>query len=157
MTQRYPEQFRIENEKRKKWGTGWRRIIDYSRRHRSAIPSSCEAERTNEMSTLPKRLKPDELAVAAQVMAQLYQVLRLYVNFFQPSFKLLEKTRDGGKVKKSYLPPAIPCDRLLEHAQVPETVKFTLRTQRSKLDPIELLHRIREAQSALASLVSSAD
>jgi len=95
--------------------------------------------------------------VAAQVLAQLYQAMRLYVNFFQPSFKLLEKTRDGAKVKKSYLPPATPCDRLLSREGISESVKSSLRLQQSKLDPIELLHRIRTAQAALASLSSSAE
>ena len=35
---------------------------------------------------------------AAQVMARLYAAARLYVNFFQPSFKLKEKRREGAKV-----------------------------------------------------------
>ena len=34
--------------------------------------------------------------VADQTMAHLYEALRLYVNFFQPSFKLIDKTRDGS-------------------------------------------------------------
>src|SRR6185295_3261647 len=50
---------------------------------------------------------------AATVLARLYAALRLYVNFFQPSFKLLNKARDGAKVVKRYHPPATPCDRLL--------------------------------------------
>jgi len=33
---------------------------------------------------------------AATELAHLYRDMRLYVNFFQPSFKLMEKTRDGG-------------------------------------------------------------
>ena len=40
--------------------------------------------------------------VAGQTLAQLHQVIRLYVNFFQPSFKLRERVRDGAKIKKSY-------------------------------------------------------
>ncbi len=32
----------------------------------------------------------------AQVMARLYAAARLYVNFFQPSFKLKEKRREGA-------------------------------------------------------------
>ena len=55
----------------------------------------------------------------------------------------------GAKVKQSYHPPATPCDRLLAHAGVEETVKTTLRTQR---DPVELLHRIRQGQAELAAL-----
>ena len=29
-------------------------------------------------------------------MAHLYEAVRRYVNFFQPSFKLIEKIRDGA-------------------------------------------------------------
>jgi hypothetical protein len=36
---------------------------------------------------------------ATALLAQLYSTLRLFVNFFQPSFKLAEKTRDGAKVQ----------------------------------------------------------
>ena len=90
--------------------------------------------------------------VAGQALAQLLEAVRLYVNYFQPSFKLRERIREGAKVKKSYHPPATPCDRLLAHEAVGEAVKTTLRTQRDQLDPVELLHRIRQGQSALAAL-----
>ncbi|MDD5748399.1 MAG: transposase family protein, partial [Actinomycetota bacterium] len=90
--------------------------------------------------------------VAARLFTKLYRVLRLYVNYFQPSFKLLEKTRDGAKVTKRYSKPMTPADRLLEHPMVSEEDKEALRTERSRLDPIELLHRIRETQAALAAL-----
>lgn len=93
--------------------------------------------------------------VAGQAMSQLYQAIRLYVNFFQPSFKLQEKTRIGSKVKKSYFPPATPCDRILAHENISESCKKPLRQQRSKLDPVELLHRIRRTQEALANLANS--
>jgi len=39
--------------------------------------------------------------VVGQTLARLYQALRLYVNHFQPSFKLREKRRYGSKLKKS--------------------------------------------------------
>jgi hypothetical protein len=90
--------------------------------------------------------------VAGQALAQLLQVVRLYVNFFQPSFKLQNRVREGSKVKKTYHAPATPCDRLLAHATVDEATKNKLRAQRERLDPVELLHRIRQAQSALAAL-----
>jgi hypothetical protein len=48
---------------------------------------------------------------AAAILARLYATLRLFVNFFQPSFKLARKTRDGAKVKKTYHPPATPYQR----------------------------------------------
>ncbi len=45
---------------------------------------------------------------AAAALARLYAAMRLFVNFFQPSFKLATKARDGAKVKKRYHSPATP-------------------------------------------------
>jgi len=50
---------------------------------------------------------------AAAALARLYSALRLFVNFFQPSFKLAGKARDGAKVTKKYYPPATPYQRLM--------------------------------------------
>jgi hypothetical protein len=74
------------------------------------------------------------------------------VNFFQPSFKLRSKTREGAKVTKTYFKPATPCERLLESNRVSDTVKKSLREQRSGLDPVRLLHGIRELQGTLCAL-----
>ncbi len=93
--------------------------------------------------------------IAGQALAHLYQAARLYVNYFQPSFKLRKKMRNGAKVRRTYYPPATPCDRLLSHRMIDDKIKGKLRLQCSQLDPVELLHRIREGQSALAALVSS--
>ncbi len=92
--------------------------------------------------------------VAGQCLAQLFQAVRLFVNYFQPSFKLKSKTREGAKVKKLYHKPVTPCERLLGHVAVTESAKEKLRTEVGRLDPLELLHRIRESQSALAALTS---
>ena len=43
---------------------------------------------------------------AAAALAELYRSLRLFVNLFQPSFKLAEKSRAGAKVTKRYHLPA---------------------------------------------------
>lgn len=94
--------------------------------------------------------------VAGQALAHLFGAVRLYVNYFQPSFKLLEKLRDGAKVTKRYDKPTTPCDRLLAHKAVHEDAKQALVDKRSQLDPLELLHRIRQAQAALAALSGSA-
>ena len=39
---------------------------------------------------------------AAALLGELYGAARLFVNIFQPSFKLIEKTRVGAKVTKRY-------------------------------------------------------
>jgi hypothetical protein len=90
--------------------------------------------------------------IAGQCLARHYQLVRLYVNYFQPSFKLLSKTRDGAKIKKRYHKPATPCERLLTHASVSDAAKEALRAELAPLDPAELLHQIREGQAALAAL-----
>ena len=56
--------------------------------------------------------------VAGQTIAHLHGVMRLYVNYFQPSFKLMEKTRHGSAVIKRYSPPATPCDWVIRHEAV---------------------------------------
>ena len=94
--------------------------------------------------------------LAGQMLVQLYRALRLYVNCFQPSFKLLEKNREGSATVKRYSPPATPCDRLLQHQAVSDETKGQLTQHRATLDPVALLHAIREAQAALVA-VSSPD
>jgi hypothetical protein len=93
--------------------------------------------------------------VAGQALAHLYQATRLYVNYFQPSFKLLGKERQGAKVKRTYDKPATPCERLLRHPAIDDETKETLRVKREQLNPGELMHRIRNGQTALAALASS--
>ncbi len=83
--------------------------------------------------------------VAGQTMAQLYGALRLYVNFFQPSFKLIDKTRDGSTTVKRYSPPTTPCDRLIQHDATSNEMRAALIQYRARLDPVLLLHTIREA------------
>jgi hypothetical protein len=89
----------------------------------------------------------------ARVMARLYAAARLYVNFFQPSFKLKEKRREGAKVIKRYHNPSTPYERALAHPKVAETVKKRLREQYRTLDPVALLAEIRAAQEELGNRI----
>jgi hypothetical protein len=89
---------------------------------------------------------------AARALAELHRSLRLFVNFFQPSFKLREKTRDGAMVKKRYHAPATPHARLLADARVPEEVRERLRATYEALDPVALLAGIRAAQARLVEI-----
>ena len=89
----------------------------------------------------------------ARVMARLYAAARLYVNFFQPSFKLKEKRREGAKVIKRYHAPATPYERALAHPKVPKAVKGRLREQYRTLDPVALLAEIRAAQEELGDRI----
>ena len=86
--------------------------------------------------------------------AHLHGAMRLYVNYFQPSFKLMRKTRNGSAVIKRCSPPATPCDRVIRHEAVNAEAKMKFTQHRAALDPVALLHTIRESQSALAAIVS---
>ena len=89
----------------------------------------------------------------ARVMGRLYAAARLYVNFFQPSFKLKEKRREGAKVIKRYHNPSTPYERALAHPMVAEAVKERLRAQYRMLDPVVLLAEIRSAQEELGNRI----
>jgi hypothetical protein len=91
---------------------------------------------------------------ATMALATLYASSRLYVNFFQPSFKLKSKTRDGARVNKVYFAPATPCDRVLAHSSVEPAIKEKLRAQFKGLDPVRLLQEIRLAQQTLSDMAA---
>ncbi|MDB5957738.1 transposase family protein [Ramlibacter sp.] len=91
---------------------------------------------------------------ATNALATLYASSRLYINFFQPSFKLKSKTRDGARVHKVYFTPATPCDRLLAHSGIDPAIKEKVRTQFNGLDPVRLLQEIRLAQQTLCDLAT---
>jgi hypothetical protein len=89
---------------------------------------------------------------AARAITRLYAASRLFVNFFQPSFKLAAKQRDGAKVAKRYHPPQTPCERLLQAESVPMAAKIKLSEIVANLDPLKLLEEMRALQAYLAAL-----
>lgn len=89
---------------------------------------------------------------AAAALAHLYARLRLFVNFFQPSFKLAEKVRDGAWVRKRHHPPATPCQRLLADPRTPVAVRDRVLALKAGLDPVCLLAEIRQAQQQLVAI-----
>lgn len=78
------------------------------------------------------------------------------MNFFQPSFKLAEKQRDGAKVYKRYHAPATPFQRLLADPRTSEETRRNLREAFADLDPVRLLRDIRTAQEKLVGLADGA-
>lgn len=89
---------------------------------------------------------------AARKLQHLYESARLYVNFFQPSFKLASKQREGAVVHKRYHPPLAPYQRLLASDAMDEAVKQRLRDQFAALDPVVLLKTIRGVQQELLAI-----
>jgi len=89
---------------------------------------------------------------AGQALARLYSSARLLVNFFQPSFKLADKHRDGSRVIKRHLPPATPVARLLAAENIAAEIKTRLNDIAARLDPLRLLDEIRAMQHHLAGI-----
>lgn len=83
------------------------------------------------------------------ILNELYSVLRLYLNFFQPQMKLLEKTRQGSKVKRRYDTPQTPYQRVLASLYVDDKVKKSLKRQYAKLNPAQLRRDILDLQDKL--------
>lgn len=92
-------------------------------------------------------------AVAA--LADLYASARLFVNFFQPSFKLAEKVRDGAHVHKRYHKPATPYQRLLDDPRTSAATRTRLRKTYARLDPVRLLRDMRAAQHRLVAVADT--
>jgi len=91
---------------------------------------------------------------AAEALSRLYAASRLFVNFFQPSFKLASKTRLGAKVRKTYHAPETPYAKLLASAAVTNEMKERLRAVADQLDPLRLLEEIRSIQHHVAALAA---
>ena len=89
---------------------------------------------------------------AAAALAELNRSLRLFMNFFQPSFKLAEKSRDGAKVTKRYHPPATPHQRLVSDPRTTAATLDRVTAIYATLDPVQLLRAIRSGQQRLVKI-----
>lgn len=67
---------------------------------------------------------------------------RSLFNFFLPSVKLQEKSRQGAKLIKKYDQPKTPFQRVLDSPHVEEAVKQRLRQQIQDLNPFQLKEQI---------------
>jgi len=83
---------------------------------------------------------------------ELYRRLRLYTNFFQPTMKLIEKTRIGSKVIKKYDKPLTPYRRVLACPDVSAEDKQALRKLYANLNPAQLKRQITRLQQRLYTL-----
>lgn len=87
------------------------------------------------------------------ILQNIYQDLRLYVNFFQPVLKLVSKQHIGSKVICKYDTARTPYQRVLERDNVSLARKANLLNQYLRLNPVELRRRIDEHVAQLWSTV----
>lgn len=79
---------------------------------------------------------------AYQCLDRLYYLVRLQFNFFQPTMKLINKTRHGAKVYKVFETAQTPYQRLLRAGMLTEPKKTELAATYYGLNPVALLKQI---------------
>jgi len=77
---------------------------------------------------------------------------RWFMNFFQPSVKLLRKARVGAQVKRVYDAPQTPFERVCACPQADPAKIATLKTFMTSLDPFALAQVIERKVDRLARL-----
>src|SRR5213082_113471 len=86
---------------------------------------------------------------AYRQITELYRALRLYVNCFQSSMKLLSKQRDGKKVRYVYDPAKTPLQRLFLSGILSVQKQQELTEVAQALDPIRLFQQLEQLQQAV--------
>ena len=93
-----------------------------------------------------------DTAEELEALAELYAHLRLYVNFFQPQQRLLEKTRQGATVRKRHDTARTPYQRVLHSKDVLPKAKAALTATYLGLNPVELKRHIGRCQDRLLNI-----
>ena len=77
-----------------------------------------------------------------ECLGRVYDLVRLYINFFQPTMKLVSKARRGAKVYKTYDTAQTPYQRLVQAGVLTEAKKAELAATYYGLNPVKLLKQI---------------
>jgi hypothetical protein len=104
---------------------------------------SCHVEQKN--GNVVRRLVGYDRYVsqaAFECLGRVYSLVRMYINFLQPTMKLMTKTRHGAKVYKIYDTAQTPYQRLLQSGVLAEGKKAELAASYRGLNPVLLLEQI---------------
>jgi hypothetical protein len=83
------------------------------------------------------------------LLESIYDDLRLYLNFFQPSLKLIAKERIGNKTIKRYDLAKTPYQRVLERQDISLPAKARLMSLYVPLNPADLRRQIDQKTAKL--------
>ena len=89
---------------------------------------------------------------AFECLGRVYDLVRLYINFFQPTMKLVSKTRHGARVHKVYDTARTPYQRLVHSGVLTEAKQTELAATYRGLNPVLLLHQINGSLDKLWQL-----
>jgi len=136
-------------------------LYDYCRRNGITFTRSrsykkndnCHVEQKN-WTVIRRVIGYDRFSTKAafEVLGDVYALLRLYINFFQPVSKLIRKSRHGAKVHKVYDTARTPYQRLLRNGVLTEDKKRELADMYGALNPVTLLKEIRQSVDHLCTL-----
>ncbi len=131
----------------RRWGITFTRSRSYKKN------DSCHVEQKNWV-VVRRVIGYDRFSskAAYEALGNVYTLLRLYINFFQPVLKLVEKTRNGAKVHKVYDTAQTPYQRLLKSGILTEDKKHELANIYGALNPVTLLKQIRQSVEYLWTL-----
>lgn len=130
-----------------------RQGIDFTRSRSYKKNDNCHVEQKN-WSVVRRTIGYDRFSSKAALKAldDVYILLRLYINFFQPVMKLVGKTRNGARVHKVFDTAKTPYQRLLESGILTEDKKRELSSIYQALSPSKLLKQIRRETEHLWTL-----
>jgi hypothetical protein len=117
--------------------------ITFTRSRAYKKNDSCHVEQKNG-NVVRRLIGYDRYAskAAYECLGRIYTLVRLYINFFQPTMKLVSKTRHGAKVHKVYDSAQTPYRRLLKLGVLSEAKQAELAAIYNGLNPIQLRQQI---------------
>ncbi len=127
--------------------------ITFTRSRSYKKNDSCHVEQKN-WAVVRRVIGYDRFSskAAFKALDDVYTLLRLYINFFQPVLKLVGKTRNEAKVHKVYDTAQTPYQRLLRSGVLTEDKKRELANIYGALNPVTLLKQIRQEVEHLWTL-----
>jgi len=119
--------------------------ITFTRSRSYKKNDSCHVEQKN--GNVVRRLVGyDRYAskAAFECLGRVYDLARLYINFFQPTMKLVSKTRHSARVHKVYDTARTPYQRLVQSGVLTEAKQAELAATYRGLNPVLLLRQIND-------------
>jgi hypothetical protein len=126
-----------------------RDAITFTRARAHQSNDQCHVEQKN--GTIVRQLVGYDRYEGQQAyrqLTELYRAVRLYINFFQPSMKLVAKERHGAKVTKKYDDAQTPYQRLLGARVITAADQQRLAALSEALDPVALRRQMETLQHA---------
>jgi hypothetical protein len=100
-------------------------------------------------------LRFDSPTVLAEMNDLYVAELRVYQNLFQPSTKLLRKTRVGSRLRRVYEPPKTPLERVRECGQADRAKLVELDQTFKTHNPFELSRKIDQKLETIFQLANA--